>query len=100
MLAGLRRPLAKRDVLWPHHAPRFPEATEKLLLENSAARALTSILARQPPKPGAKGRLRYESWNERMWADGEPIDPSPTVDQAINSGHLAPLAGSQKFTLH
>jgi hypothetical protein len=35
-----------------------------------------------------------------MWADGEPIDPSPTVDQAINGGHLAPLAGSQKFTLH
>jgi hypothetical protein len=24
--------------------------------------------------------------NERMWADGEPIDPSPSVDQALNEG--------------
>jgi hypothetical protein len=22
-----------------------------------------------------------------MWADGEPVDPSPTVDQAINGGY-------------
>jgi hypothetical protein len=21
-----------------------------------------------------------------MWSDGEPIDPSPTIDQAINGG--------------
>lgn len=33
-------------------------------------------------------RLLCESWNERMWADGEPIDPSPTIDQAVN-GSLA-----------
>jgi hypothetical protein len=31
-------------------------------------------------------RLLCESWNERMWSDGEPIDPSPTIDQAINGG--------------
>jgi hypothetical protein len=31
-------------------------------------------------------KLSCESWNERMWADGEPIDPSPTVDKAINGG--------------
>jgi hypothetical protein len=30
--------------------------------------------------------LLCESWNERMWSDGEPIDPSPTIDQAINGG--------------
>jgi phage FluMu protein Com len=24
--------------------------------------------------------------NERMWSDGEPIDPSPTIDQAVNGG--------------
>jgi hypothetical protein len=84
-----------------YHAPPLSGGDRKAFTrELGRARALTSILARQPPKPGAKGRLRYESWNERMWADGEPIDPSPTVDQAINSGHLAPLAGSQKFTLH
>jgi hypothetical protein len=22
-----------------------------------------------------------------MWADGGPIDPSPTIDQAINGGY-------------
>jgi hypothetical protein len=32
-------------------------------------------------------RLLCENWNERMWADGEPIDPSPTVDQAISGGY-------------
>jgi hypothetical protein len=31
-------------------------------------------------------RLLCESWNEQMWSDGEPIDPSPTIDQAINGG--------------
>jgi hypothetical protein len=31
-------------------------------------------------------KLLCESWNERMWSDGEPIDPSPTVNQAINGG--------------
>jgi hypothetical protein len=32
-------------------------------------------------------KLLCESWNERMWADGEPIDPSPTIDQAVNGGY-------------
>ena len=31
--------------------------------------------------------LLCQSWNERMWPDGEPVDPSPTVDQAINGGY-------------
>jgi hypothetical protein len=31
-------------------------------------------------------KLLCESWNERMWADGEPIDPSPTIDQAVHGG--------------
>ena len=31
--------------------------------------------------------LLCQSWNERMWSDGGPIDPSPTVDQAINGGY-------------
>lgn len=22
-----------------------------------------------------------------MWSDGEPIDPSPTIDQAVNGGY-------------
>ena len=31
-------------------------------------------------------RLLCDSWNERMGCDGEPIDPSPTIDQAVNGG--------------
>jgi hypothetical protein len=30
--------------------------------------------------------LACQSWNERMWSGGGPIDPSPTIDQAINGG--------------
>jgi hypothetical protein len=30
--------------------------------------------------------LACQSWNEKMWSDGGPIDPSPTIDQAINGG--------------
>jgi phage FluMu protein Com len=59
------------------------------------ARAMTAILATQAAEARAKGealirqadKLLCESWNERMWADGGPIDPSPTVDQAINGGY-------------
>ena len=28
--------------------------------------------------------LACQSRNEKMWSDGGPIDPSPTIDQAIN----------------
>ena len=28
--------------------------------------------------------LACQSWNEKMWSDGGPIDPSPTIDQAVN----------------
>jgi hypothetical protein len=31
--------------------------------------------------------LACQSWNEKMWSDGGPIDPSPTIDQATNGGH-------------
>ena len=55
---------------------------------------MTGILASQSVEMRSKGhamiqqadRLLCESWNERMWSDGEPIDPSPTIDQAINGG--------------
>jgi hypothetical protein len=56
---------------------------------------MTTILAAQSAEARAKGealirtadKLLCESWNEHMWADGEPIDPSPTIDQAINGGY-------------
>jgi hypothetical protein len=30
--------------------------------------------------------LACQSWNEKMCSDGGPIDPSPTIEQAINGG--------------
>ena len=63
-----------------------------LAKELGRARTMTTILAAQSAEARAKGealirtadKLLCESWNERMWADGEPIDPSPTIDQAVN----------------
>ena len=63
--------------------------------ELGRARAMTTILATQSAEARAKGeglirtadKLLCESWNERMWADGAPIDPSPTIDQPVNGGY-------------
>jgi phage FluMu protein Com len=56
---------------------------------------MTTVLARRSEERRAEGaalirqadKLLAESWNERMWADGGPIDPSPTIDQAVNGGY-------------
>lgn len=56
---------------------------------------MTAILGSQSAEARAKGealirqadKLLCESWNEKMWADGGPIDPSPTIDQAVNGGY-------------
>ncbi|MBP0112802.1 hypothetical protein [Bradyrhizobium vignae] len=78
-----------------HHPTPLSGGDRKALAkELGKARAMTTILATQSAEARAKGealikqadRLLCESWNERMWADGGPIDPSPTVDQAINGG--------------
>lgn len=69
---------------------------------------MTTVLARQSDELRAKGdalikqadKLLCEILDERMWADGEPIHPSPTVDQAISGGcppcviHLGGAAAS------
>ncbi|MET4322518.1 hypothetical protein [Bradyrhizobium sp. RT5a] len=79
-----------------HHPTPLSGGDRKALAkELGRARAMTSILAAQSAEARAKGealirtadRLLCESWNERMWADGGPIDPSPTIDQAISGGH-------------
>src|SRR3978361_107377 len=78
-----------------HHPPPLSGGDRKALAkELGKARAMSNILAAQSAEMRAKAetilqqadRLLCESWNERMWSDGEPIDPSPTVDQAINGG--------------
>jgi hypothetical protein len=54
---------------------------------------MTSILAARSAEMRAKGEALIQQadkllcgWNERMWSDGEPIDPSPDIDQAIKGG--------------
>jgi hypothetical protein len=71
--------------------PRRPQGVEEgarkgapddgiLVAQSGEMRTEAEAMLRQ------SGKLACESWNERMWADGEPIDPSPTADQAINGG--------------
>ena len=78
-----------------HHPTPLSGGDRKALQkELGKARAMTNILAAQSAEMRAKAetmlqqadRLLCESWNERMWSDGEPIDPSPTIDQAVNGG--------------
>ena len=77
-----------------HPTPLSGSDLKALQKELGKARAMTNILAAQAAEMRAKGetmlqqadRLLCESWNERMWSDGEPIDPSPTIDQAVNGG--------------
>ncbi|RXH26299.1 hypothetical protein XH99_20360 [Bradyrhizobium nanningense] len=81
-----------------HPTPLSGGDRKALTKELGRARAMTTILAGQAAEALAQGealnrqadKLLCESWNERMWADGGPIDPSPTVDQAIN-GDFASL---------
>ncbi|MEH2500414.1 hypothetical protein V1294_006893 [Bradyrhizobium sp. AZCC 1678] len=77
-----------------HPTPLSGGDRKALKKELGKARAMANILAAQSTELRSKGnalirqadKLLCESWNERMWADGEPFDPSPTVDQAINGG--------------
>lgn len=66
-----------------HHPTPLSGGDRKALAkELGRARAMTTLLATQSEEARAKGtalirqadRLLRESWNERMWADGEPID--------------------------
>ena len=66
-----------------HPAPLSGGDRKALTKELGKARAMASILAAQSAEMRAKGealsqqadKLLCESWNERMWSDGEPIDP-------------------------
>ena len=77
-----------------HPTPLSGGDRKALAKELGKARAMANILAAQSAQMRAKAegfireadRLLCESWNERIWSDGEPIDPSPTIDQAVNGG--------------
>jgi hypothetical protein len=78
-----------------HPTPLSGGDRKALSKELTKARAMTHILAARAIEKREAGEalireaddLACQSWNERMWADGGPIDPSPTIDQAINGGH-------------
>src|SRR5258707_10060135 len=77
-----------------HPTPLSGGDRKALSKELGKSRAMTNILASQSAEMRAKAetmlqqadKLLCESWNERMWSDGEPIDPSPTIDQAVHGG--------------
>jgi hypothetical protein len=79
-----------------HHPTPFSGGDRKApSKELGKVRAMTTILAAQSAEARAKGeallrtadKLSCESWNEKIWADGGPIDPSPTIDQGVNGGY-------------
>lgn len=78
-----------------HPTPLSGGDRKALAKELSKSRAMTTLLARRSEERRAEGealireanKLLCESWNERMWADGGPIDPSPSIDQAVNGGY-------------
>ena len=80
----------------PKHHPMPLSGGDRKALnkELGKSRAMTGILARQSDEKRRLGEslireadnLFCQSWNEKMWSDGGPIDPSPTIDQAINGG--------------
>jgi hypothetical protein len=79
-----------------HHPMPLSGGDRKALKkELSKSRAMTTIFAEQADQLRSEGEalirraddLACQSWNEKMWSDGGPIDPSPTIDQAINGGY-------------
>jgi hypothetical protein len=92
--------LTLRGALWTR---RYRKALKKELVKS---RGVTVMLPEQSASLRSQGealiqradKLLCESWNERMWSVGEPIDPSPTIDQAINGGlPIASQAGKGLF---
>jgi hypothetical protein len=78
-----------------HHLPLSGGDRKAVTKELSKSRAMTHIFAERSAEKREQGEalireadnLACRSWNERMWSDGGPIDPSPTVHQAINGGY-------------
>jgi hypothetical protein len=74
-------------------APRFMTILTgrnlTLTKEIAKSRAMTGILAERSQEKRRVGEalireadsLACQSWNERMWSDGGPAQPSPTIGQ-------------------
>ncbi|SRR5579871_1111575 len=79
-----------------HHEPPISGGMRKALgKELAKSRAMTTVFAERSAELRERGEalireadsLACQSWNERMWSDGGPIDPSPRIGQAINGGY-------------
>ena len=78
-----------------HPTPLSGGDRKALKKELAGSSGIAFMLARQSASARSEGEalirraddLASQSWNERMWSAGEPIDPSPTIDQAINGGY-------------
>jgi len=78
-----------------HPAPLSGGDRKALTKELAKSRAMTHIFTERSAEKRREGEalirgadnLACQSFNERMWSDGGPIDPSPTIDQAINGGY-------------
>ena len=90
-----------------HHVPLSGGDRKALTKELSKSRAMTRIFAERSAEKRREGEalireadnLACQSWNEKMWSDGGPIDPSPTIDQAIN-GVTHGLRSSARVARH
>jgi hypothetical protein len=77
-----------------HHPPLSGGDRKALTKELAKSRAMTSIYAARSAELREQGDrlireaddLACQSWNEALWSNGGPIDPSPLGDQAINGG--------------
>src|SRR6267143_333172 len=78
-----------------HHPTPLSGGDRKALSKELVkSRAMTGILAERSQEKRRVGEalireadnLACQSWNEKMWSDGGPAQPSPTIGQAINGG--------------
>ena len=68
-----------------HYPPISGGDRKALAKELSKSRAMTKIFAERSAEKRREGEalireadnLTCQSWNEKMWSDGGPIDPSP-----------------------
>jgi hypothetical protein len=80
----------------PKHHPTPSSGGDRKALSKELvkSRAMTGILAERSREKRRVGEtlireadnLACQSWNEKMWSDGGPAQPSPTIAQAINGG--------------
>ncbi|WP_458756655.1 hypothetical protein ACSVBT_12810 [Afipia sp. TerB] len=77
------------------HLPLSGGDRKALNKELRRAHGMTRILQNASIEKRAAGEalireaddLACQSWNERMWCDGGPAQPSPTIGQALNAGY-------------